>query len=85
MWRSLENIYRLGIKELISLRRDPVLLVFVFYALTLQIVIAGEGLSFQGHCRRGPFAGVPLDRRRLSPTLFQACAIALIRRNRQRS
>ena len=47
MWRSLENIYRLGMKELISLRRDPVLLIFVFYALTLQIVIAGEGLSFQ--------------------------------------
>ncbi len=47
MRQSLRNIFRLGVKELISLRRDPVLLIFVMYAMTLQIIIAGEGLSFQ--------------------------------------
>lgn len=47
MVRWLGHIYTLGVKELISLRRDPVLLIFVLYALTLQIVVAGEGLSFQ--------------------------------------
>jgi ABC-2 type transport system permease protein len=47
MVRWFGHIYTLGVKELISLRRDPVLLIFVLYALTVQIVIAGEGLSFQ--------------------------------------
>lgn len=47
MVQFVGHIATLGVKELISLRRDPVLLFFVFYALTLQIIIAGEGLSFQ--------------------------------------
>jgi ABC-2 type transport system permease protein len=47
MLSFIRHVYALGVKELISLRRDPVLLFFVFYALTLQIIIAGEGLSFQ--------------------------------------
>jgi ABC-2 type transport system permease protein len=70
MWRSLENIYRLGMKELISLRRDPVLLIFVFYALTLQIVIAGEGLSFQ--VRNASIGIVDEDRSPVSRSIADA-------------
>ena len=37
MWQSLTNIYRLGIKELWSLWRDPVMLVLIAYVFTLGI------------------------------------------------
>ena len=70
MWQSLGHIYTLGVKELISLRRDPVLLVFVFYALTLQIVIAGEGLSFQ--VRNASIGVVDEDRSQLSRSIADA-------------
>jgi ABC-2 type transport system permease protein len=43
------NIYRLGIKELWSLVRDPIMLVLIVYSFTFQIYIAAtalpEGLS----------------------------------------
>jgi len=45
--RMLSHIFHLGVKELLSLLRDPVLLLFVFYGLTLQIIIAGNGLSLE--------------------------------------
>ncbi len=70
MWRSLAHIYTLGVKELISLRRDPVLLIFVIYALTLQIVIAGEGLSFQ--VRNASIGIVDEDRSPLSRSITDA-------------
>ena len=70
MWRSLKHIYTLGVKELISLRRDPVLLLFVLYALTLQIIIAGEGLSFQ--VRNASVGIVDEDRSQLSRSIADA-------------
>jgi ABC-2 type transport system permease protein len=70
MWPSLRHIYTLGVKELISLRRDPVLLLFVFYALTAQIIIAGEGLSFQ--VRSASVGIVDEDRSQLSQSIAKA-------------
>lgn len=37
MRRTLSNIYRLGIKELWSLRRDPVMLVLILYVFTFAV------------------------------------------------
>jgi ABC-2 type transport system permease protein len=45
----VSNIYRLGIKELWSLMRDPIMLVLIVYSFTFMIYIAAtampEGLS----------------------------------------
>lgn len=41
---SVKNIYRLGIKELWSLVRDPMLLVLVVFMFTVQIYIAATAL-----------------------------------------
>lgn len=77
MWRSLAHIYTLGVKELISLRRDPVLLIFMLYALTLQIVIAGEGLSFQ--VRNASIGVVDEDRSPLSRSIVDAFRLPYFR------
>lgn len=70
MYHWLRHIYTLGVKELISLRRDPVLLIFVLYAMTLQIVIVGEGLSFQ--VRNASIGIVDEDRSPLSRSIADA-------------
>ena len=41
------NIYRLGIKELWSLVRDPIMLVLIAYSFTFQIYIAATGIPEQ--------------------------------------
>ncbi len=38
------NIYRLGVKELWSLARDPIMLVLIAYSFTFQIYIAATGM-----------------------------------------
>jgi len=43
--RHLQNIFRLGVKELRSLRHDKVLLLLVFYAFTYAIYSAATGTS----------------------------------------
>ena len=40
----LANIYRLGIKELWSLVRDPIMLVLIAYAFSFQVYIAATGI-----------------------------------------
>ena len=47
--RWLANVYRLGRKELVSLRRDPVLALFVVYAFTYAIYVpaATTGLELR--------------------------------------
>ena len=35
--RHLENIYRLGVKEIWSLIRDPMMLILILYTFTLAI------------------------------------------------
>ncbi len=42
MWGS--NIYRLGVKELIGLGRDPILLTLIVYAFTLSIYTASTAM-----------------------------------------
>ena len=41
---SAANIYRLGIKELWSLVRDPIMLVLIAYSFTFQVYIAATGI-----------------------------------------
>ena len=41
---SFANIYNLGIKELFSLRRDPVLLALMVWAFSLSIYAAATGM-----------------------------------------
>ncbi len=38
------NVYRLGIKELWSLIRDPIMLVLIFYSFSFQVYIAATGI-----------------------------------------
>ncbi len=45
MRRSLEHIYRLGIKELYSLRRDPVLVFLILYAFTFAIYTVAKDVK----------------------------------------
>ena len=37
MGRRLANVFRLGVKELYSLRADPILLVLILYCFTLAV------------------------------------------------
>jgi len=45
MFERLENIYRLGVKELFSLRHDPVLIALIIWAFTASIYTAATGMS----------------------------------------
>jgi ABC-2 type transport system permease protein len=45
--RHVQNIYRLGIKELVSLRHDRVLLVFMIYAFTIAIYVPATGTGLE--------------------------------------
>jgi ABC-2 type transport system permease protein len=44
-WRHVANIYRLTIKELRSIRSDPIMLVLVAYSFTFAIYAAATGAS----------------------------------------
>ena len=43
------NIYRLGIKELWSLLRDPIMLVLIAYSFTFQVYIAATAMPRPRH------------------------------------
>lgn len=68
--RRLENIYRLGVKELFSLRRDPVLLTLIVWAFSLSIYTAATGMSHE--LRNGAVAIVDEDRSQLSVRIRDA-------------
>ena len=68
--RRLQNIFRLGIKELRSLRHDTVLLLLVFYAFTYAIYSAATGTSSE--LRNASVAGVDEDQSLLSGRLTDA-------------
>jgi len=68
--RALRNIYRLGIKELRSLRRDAVLLGLVLYAFTLGIYGRATGISSE--LKNGSIAVVDEDRSILSRQIRDA-------------
>ena len=46
---SLSNIFRLGVKELWSLLRDPAMLVLIAYTFTLSIYVAATAMPESLH------------------------------------
>jgi ABC-2 type transport system permease protein len=43
----MRNVYRLGLKELVSLRHDPVLVLLILYAFTFSIVAPARGVKLE--------------------------------------
>jgi ABC-2 type transport system permease protein len=68
--RGLANIYRLGIKELFSLRRDTVMLVLIVWSFSFQVSMAGRGISHD--LSNASLAIVDQDRSQLSMRIRQA-------------
>lgn len=64
MSRSWQNILRLGLKELFSLRRDVVMLVLIVYTFSFAVYIPAR--HAQTELRNGSVAIVDNDRSRLS-------------------
>lgn len=70
MIRRLSNIYRLGIKELWSLRRDPIMLVLIVYTFTVSIYSAATAQPDTLH--KAPIAVVDEDASPLSGRIVEA-------------
>ena len=68
--KRLANIFWLGTKELRSLQRDTVLVVFVVYAFTLAIYSQAKGTSSEVH--NASIAFVDEDQSALSKRLFDS-------------
>lgn len=68
--RRLENIYRLGIKELYSLRQDAVLLALVAWAFSFSVYTAATGMSHD--LKSAAIAIVDEDQSQLSLRIRQA-------------
>ena len=64
------NILHLGIKEMSSLLRDPVMLVLIVYAFSLSIYSAATAMPETLH--KAPIAIVDEDRSQLSMRLVDA-------------
>ena len=48
MFRSIKNIYHLGVKELVSLFRDYLLLILIIYSFSIAGSISDRRISFAG-------------------------------------
>jgi ABC-2 type transport system permease protein len=70
MMKRLANIFWLGTKELRSLQRDTVLVVFVIYAFTFAIYTQAKGTSSEVH--NASIAFVDEDQSALSKRLFES-------------
>ena len=68
--RHLSNIYALGIKELRSLWRDPMMLVLILYAFSLGIYVAATAMPETLH--RAPIAITDEDQSPLSDRIVSA-------------
>ena len=68
--RLFSNIYRLGVKELWSLWRDPVLLVLIAYVFTVSIYTAATAMPESLH--KAPIAIVDEDQSQLSQRIASA-------------
>jgi len=66
----LMNIFNLGIKELRSLYRDPIMIVFILFAFIFLVYAAGKGLSQELY--NAPIAVVDEDRSPLSYRITNA-------------
>ena len=67
--RRLANIFHLGIKELRSLRRDPLMLFFIVFAFSVAIYSAA---SVSTDLHKAPIAVVDEDRSQLSGEIVNA-------------
>lgn len=70
MRRRLENIHRLGVKELWSLWRDPMMLALIVFAFTVSVYTAAAGMPETLH--GAPLAIVDEDRSQLSNRIVSA-------------
>ncbi|WP_417671492.1 ABC transporter permease [Pseudoalteromonas tetraodonis] len=68
--RALANIYRLGVKELWSLRRDKIMLFLIFYTFTLSVYTAATAMPETLH--KAPIAIVDEDASPLSARIVAA-------------
>lgn len=68
--RHLINIYRLGIKELWSLWRDPTMLVLIIFSFTFSVYTAGT--SMPDSLNKAPIAFVDEDGSALSQRIISA-------------
>jgi ABC-2 type transport system permease protein len=66
----VENIFHLGVKELISLSREPILIGFVLYAFTFAIYFAAKSLPETLH--KVPISIVDEDDSQLSKRIIEA-------------
>lgn len=70
MTAALRRIFWLGAKELTTLARDPLLVLFILYALTLHVATAGNGVSLE--VQNAAVAIVDEDRSPLSRSIADA-------------
>ncbi|MDE1993054.1 MAG: ABC transporter permease [Rhizobiaceae bacterium] len=70
MWGSLNRILRLGIKELYSLKADPVMMVLIVYTFTIAVYTVSTGAKFE--VENASVAVVDEDRSMLSTRLRDA-------------
>lgn len=70
MGRHFANIYRLGVKELWSLWRDPIMLVLIFYTFTLSVYTSARAIPETLH--NAPIAIVDEDDSPLSGRIVSA-------------
>lgn len=70
MWRTLANIYRLGVKELWSLWRDPIMLVLTVFTFTFAVYSAASSMPETLH--KAPIAIVDEDHSQLSERITSA-------------
>ena len=64
------NIYRLGVKELWSLARDPTMLILILYTFTVSIYVAATAMPETLH--KAPIAIVDEDDSPLSARIASA-------------
>lgn len=67
---ALRHVFWLGVQELKSTVRDPVLLLFILYAFTLYVATAGSGLSLD--VRNASVAVIDRDRSPVSRALLRS-------------
>ena len=66
----LANIFNLGVKELRSLRRDPIMVVLIIYSFTLAVIMAANAMPETLH--NAPIAIVDEDHSILSSRIVDA-------------
>jgi ABC-2 type transport system permease protein len=68
--KKLSNIFQLGIKELLSLWRDPVMVIFIIYAFTFAVISGSKATS--GDVKNAPIAILNQDHSPLSQRIENA-------------